>query len=77
MLRLKTLFSRSNLAVVVAGASMASTGAFAADAGPDFSSLITGLAAGGVITSIVAMGVIKIGPNFAKWGTNKLVGFFR
>lgn len=76
MLRLKNLFSRSNLTVAVAGAAMASSGAFAAE-GVDFSSLITGLAAGGVITSIVAMGVIKIGPNFAKWGTNKLVGFFR
>lgn len=43
----------------------------------DFSAISTGLSAATAITAIIAMGAIKIGPNFAKWATNKIAGFFR
>lgn len=43
----------------------------------DFSSISTGLSAATAVTAIIAMGAIKIAPNFAKWATNKIAGFFR
>ncbi|MEF9673154.1 hypothetical protein QNM99_17050 [Pseudomonas sp. PCH446] len=42
-----------------------------ADGGPDFSSMIAGVALR-CVAAIVAMGVVKIAPNFAKWATNKV-----
>jgi hypothetical protein len=30
-----------------------------------------------VAAAIVAMGVLKVGPNVARWATNKLANFFR
>lgn len=43
----------------------------------DFSSIISAVAVGAVSAGIIAMGAIKIVPNVARWGTNKLVSFFR
>lgn len=43
----------------------------------DFSTIATGLSATAAVTAIIAMGAIKIAPNFAKWATNKIAGFFR
>lgn len=43
----------------------------------DFTSITAAVAVGTVTAGIIAMGAIKIVPNVAKWGTNKLVGFFR
>ena len=43
----------------------------------DFSEVLTGLAATTIVAAIIAAGAIKAAPNFAKWGVNKLAGFFR
>lgn len=43
----------------------------------EFDSVLTGLAATAIVSAIVAAGAIKAAPNFAKWGVNKLAGFFR
>lgn len=43
----------------------------------DFSAISTGLSAETAILAIIGMGAIKIAPNFAKWATNKIAGFFR
>lgn len=43
----------------------------------DMTSIIAVPAAAVIVTSIVAMGAIKIAPNFAKWAVNKVVGFIR
>jgi len=42
----------------------------------DFSTVLAGLTASAVVTAILAAGAIKAAPNFAKWGVNKLAGFF-
>lgn len=43
----------------------------------DFTAITSAVALGAVSLGIIAMGAIKIVPNVAKWGTNKLVSFFR
>ncbi|MEF9673144.1 hypothetical protein QNM99_16995 [Pseudomonas sp. PCH446] len=77
MKQLKSLFSLSKgqviAGVVVAGVVTASP-SFAA--GIDFSSLSSGVDSSTAITVIVAMGVVKLGPNFAKWAVNKVASFF-
>lgn len=42
----------------------------------DFSDVLAGLAAATIVSAIIAAGAIKAGPNFAKWGANKLASFF-
>ncbi|MDR1996478.1 hypothetical protein [Azonexus sp.] len=42
----------------------------------DFSAISAGLAIGGAVTAIIAMGALKMSPNFAKWATNKIASFF-
>lgn len=43
----------------------------------DFTSITEAVVVTGLVAGIIAMGVVKIGPNVAKWGANKLAGFFR
>lgn len=43
----------------------------------DFTAIISAVALGTVTAGIIAMGAVKIVPNVARWGTNKLVSFFR
>jgi len=43
----------------------------------DFTDMTTAVSSAAVITAIVGMGVVKIGPNFARWATNKIASFFR
>lgn len=43
----------------------------------DFTSITSAVAVSTVTAGIIAMGSIKIVPNVARWGTNKLVSFFR
>lgn len=43
----------------------------------DFSDIIAAVSVAAVSAGIIAMGAVKIVPNVAKWGTNKLVSFFR
>ncbi|URL60334.1 capsid protein [Luteibacter flocculans] len=45
-------------------------------AGTDFSSIGAGVDSSTAITAIVAMGVIVVGPGFAKWATKKVATFF-
>lgn len=44
--------------------------------GLDFSTMVAGVSASAVVGAFVSMGVIKLGPNFAKWAVNKVAGFF-
>lgn len=43
----------------------------------DLSSITDAVAIGAVTTGIIAMGALKILPNVARWGANKLANFFR
>lgn len=43
----------------------------------DYSTILTGLSAAGAIAAIIGAGVIKAGPGFARWATNKVATFFR
>ena len=67
----KQLVAMTGVAVAI-GAPLS----FADGTAPDFSSMIAGVASGTAVSAIVAMGVIKLGPNFAKWATNKVASFF-
>lgn len=42
----------------------------------DFSDMVAAASATAVVAAIVSMGVVKIGPNFARWAVNKVAGFF-
>lgn len=42
----------------------------------DFSDITAAVTVTGLVAGIIAMGVVKIGPNVAKWGANKLASFF-
>jgi len=57
--------------VVVSGAANA-----AGETTIDFSSMVAAVSAASVIAAFTAMGVVKLGPNFAKWAINKVAGFF-
>lgn len=43
----------------------------------DYSGITGAVDVSTVSAAIVAMGVIMVGPNVARWATRKLVGFFR
>lgn len=60
---------------VVLGTTMALP-AFAAAGDVDFSTMIAAVSGAAVIAAFVSMGVVKLGPNFAKWAINKVAGFF-
>lgn len=68
--------SKGVIAVAVA-ASLSAPAAFAAEAAPDFSGILTGLSVTAITGAIVAAGGLKAVANFTKWGANKLAGFFR
>ena len=57
-------------------ATVAAPMTFAAGNDIDFSTMIGGIAGATAIAAIVSMGVVKIGPNFAKWAVNKVASFF-
>jgi hypothetical protein len=42
----------------------------------DFSALISAVDAGTIVAAIGAIAAIKILPNVAKWGFNKVISFF-
>lgn len=44
--------------------------------GIDFSTMTAAVSATAVVAALVAMGVVKIGPGFAKWALNKVSAFF-
>ncbi|MBD8709015.1 hypothetical protein IFT47_20500 [Pseudomonas sp. CFBP 13711] len=79
MKQLKALFSMSKTQAAVAtsvAATVAAPMTFAAGNDIDFSTMIGGIAGATAIAAIVSMGVVKIGPNFAKWAVNKVASFF-
>jgi hypothetical protein len=63
----------ANRAIVAVGL-LGSVG-FAA-AADDYSTIVTAVSVGGVVTAIIAMGAVKIAPNVARWTTNKIANFF-
>ncbi|WMF72336.1 hypothetical protein [Pseudomonas aeruginosa] len=38
--------------------------------------MISSVNGSAVIAAFMAMGVVKLGPNFARWAVNKVAGFF-
>ncbi|MGA4187155.1 hypothetical protein ACI2UF_10605 [Ralstonia nicotianae] len=62
------------LAVGGVGAAMAQT--TTGGTSIDFSSMTGAVSATAVVAALVAMGVVKIGPGFAKWALNKVAAFF-
>ncbi|GJN48261.1 hypothetical protein [Pseudomonas tohonis] len=74
MTNLKNLLARAGIAIAVTG--ITAVPVFAAD-GPDFSGIYAGIAVGGLVVAMVAQGGLKALPNFARWGANKVAGFFR
>lgn len=71
-----TRVSLSNRALVGVAVASAAGMSFAAD-GYDPSTIVAGIAAATTIGAIVALGAVKIGPKFAKWSVNTIVGMFR
>ncbi|MGY1488697.1 hypothetical protein ACW4YW_04715 [Methylobacillus pratensis] len=43
----------------------------------DFSSIADAVVVTGLAAAIIGMGAVKIAPNVAAWGANKLANFFR
>lgn len=62
--------------VLGAVAASAAVPAFATEGDLDFSSMISSVNGSAVIAAFMAMGVVKLGPNFARWAVNKVAGFF-
>lgn len=42
----------------------------------DFTPITAAVTIGTLVVAIIAMGAIKIGPNVARWASNKLASFF-
>lgn len=42
----------------------------------DFSTVLAGLAAATIVSAILAAGVVKVAPKFARWGVNQLTRMF-
>lgn len=42
----------------------------------DLTPITAAVSVTGLVTAIVAMAAIKIGPNVARWASNKLASFF-
>ncbi|POZ53302.1 hypothetical protein [Methylovulum psychrotolerans] len=55
----------------------ASTPSMAVDATLDFSGITGAVSAGTIVTALTAVAAIKILPGFARWGYNKVIGWFR
>jgi hypothetical protein len=43
----------------------------------DFGDMVAIASSAAIVAALVSMGVVKIAPNFAKWGINKVAGMFR
>lgn len=77
MKQLKSLFALSKKqAAVLVGTGAIVAAPFTMAAEPDYASMIGDVASAGAVAAIVAMGVVKIAPNFAKWAVNKVASFF-
>ncbi|WP_347506590.1 hypothetical protein [Pseudomonas anguilliseptica] len=57
--------------------SMAVAGfANAAEGDLDLSTMIAAVSGTAVVAAFVGMGIVKLGPNFARWAINKVASFF-
>ncbi|MCU9948260.1 hypothetical protein [Pseudomonas sp. PDM13] len=74
-MKLFNRISRNQLAVAVALV-VASPLSMAAAGDLDFATMIAAVSGAAVIAAFMSMGVVKLGPNFAKWAINKVAGFF-
>ena len=72
----RSIPSKSTAAVLGLSVYGVAINANAAAGDIDFSTMIAGVSAAALITAIVGMGVVKLGPNFARWAINKLASFF-
>lgn len=43
----------------------------------DFTDILAQIASGVVVTALTAAAVVKVAPGVAKWGYNKIIGWFR
>lgn len=68
-------FTRNQLSVALALV-VASPLSMAAAGDLDFATMIAAVSGATVIAAFMSMGVVKLGPNFAKWAINKVAGFF-
>ncbi|WP_137885724.1 hypothetical protein [Pseudomonas sp. 2FE] len=66
--------SFSTLAAAGFGTLALSTGASAADL--DLTTMIATVSGAAVIAAFLGMGIVKLGPNFARWAINKVASFF-
>lgn len=47
------------------------------ETGLDFTVITSAISVAGLAVALISLGALKAGPNVAKWGANKLAGFFR
>lgn len=66
--------SASTVAAVAVGTMAVTSGAYAEDL--DFTTMIAAVSGAAVIAAFLGMGVVKLGPNFARWAINKVASFF-
>lgn len=65
------------LAAVAVSAMTVPGAAMATSTNPDFSGILTGLAAATAVTAIVAAAAIIAVVNFSGWGSKKVAGFIK
>ncbi|MCY1278776.1 hypothetical protein D9M68_226410 [compost metagenome] len=74
MEKMKALLARGGVAVATVAVAAPT---FAADGDLDFSAITGAISAGTIVAAISAIAAIKILPGVAKWGYNKVIGWFR
>lgn len=62
--------------VALGAGALVVAGAASADGGLDFSGVTSAISATTIVTAISAIAAIKILPGVAKWGYNKVIGWF-
>jgi hypothetical protein len=69
---------KRNMNLVLAGVvlSAASGVASAATSDIDYSAITSSIATAGLITAVMSLGLVKFGPQIAKWGLAKLTSMF-
>jgi predicted transcriptional regulator len=70
IMSLKEIFG----AAAIASAVLATNANAAGDI--DFGTMTAAVSGAALIAAIVGMGVVKLGPNFARWAINKVASFF-
>ncbi len=68
--------NKHNVFKVLAAVGVAGVAGGASAAGIDFSTMTGSVDTTTVVAALVAMGVVKMAPGFAKWAVNKVGSFF-